>query len=258
MRDRYYRYHRRNSAAMGVVAIAVGILFLFYQSGFFPPGFYLDIWAVVLFAIGLGQFIGACDGRGRIWALGFLTAGTIVELNALGYTHIHMKQVWPLFLIFAGISALWHTMKGPRSGSRVRIGVYKVGRETEGDEGNGPESPNGPEDPQIDMDFVLGGGEPRVESKNFRGGRINAVLGGFKLDLTHADIEGTEAVLYVNAVMGGGEIVVPETWLVDMHGSAFLGGYDNKTRYFQPDATKPVKRLVIRGNAMLGGIEIKN
>jgi hypothetical protein len=59
-------------------------------------------------------------------------------------------------------------------------------------------------------------------------------------------------------VMGGGEIVVPETWLVEMHGSAVLGGYDNKTRYFQPDATKPVKRLIIRGNAILGGIEVKN
>ena len=51
---------------------------------------------------------------------------------------------------------------------------------------------------------------------------------------------------------------MPETWLVEMHGSAVLGGYDNKTRHFQPDATKPVKRLIIRGNAILGGIEVKN
>jgi len=122
------------------------------------------------------------------------------------------------------------------------------------------DTPDGdmPENNEINMDFVMGGGEPRVESKNFRGGKVNAMLGGFVLDLTRAEIEGDEAVLYVNTILGGGEIKVPETWLVEMHGSAILGGYDNKTRYFQPDASKPVKKLIIRGNAILGGIEVKN
>jgi predicted membrane protein len=258
MRDRYTR-HRRGSLAFGVMAIIVGVVFLLYQSDVFPATFHLDFWAVVFTAAGLAQFLTGCEGRNRIWGIALIALGAVMQTNAMGYTHLHMRQLWPLFIIVAGISALWHTMNDDPT-RRFKVGMFQKGDgdTAESVHGNPPEEGSEVMNPEINMDFFLGGGEPRIESKNFRGGRVNAVLGGFVLDLRRADIEGNEAVLYVTTMMGGGEIKVPESWLVEMHGSAILGGYDNKTRFFQPDATKPVKRLIIRGSAILGGIEVKN
>lgn len=246
--DRFER-HRRGSLVFGVVAIVVGVVFTFYQSDAFPTGIRLDFLGVVFMALGLSQLVSTRESVNRFWAVGIVAVGAIMQMNTMGLTHIHLRNLWPVAIILVGLSALWHTLKEDKT--RIyRVGVFRLQRDTPGGET--------PKENEIDMDFVMGGGEPRVESKNFRGGRINAMLGGFVLDLTRADIEGNEAVLYVNTFLGGGEIKVPETWLVEMHGSAILGGYDNKTRFFQPDATKPVKRLIIRGNAILGGIEVKN
>jgi predicted membrane protein len=254
MPDRYEQ-HRRGSLTLGVVAIVAGFVLLLDRADFFPPTFHLDFWGVVFMAAGLLQFITACEGKNRIWGTALIALGGIMQLNAMGYTHLHMRNLWPVFIIVAGISALWHGMNDDPS-KRHRFGMMR--KIKDGEMPQDAQGKGGPMDSEINMEFFLGGGEPRVESKNFRGGRVSAILGGFVLDLTRADIEGEQAVLYVNTIMGGGEIKVPETWLVEMHGSAILGGYENKTRFFQPDATKPVKRLIIRGNAMLGGIEVKN
>jgi predicted membrane protein len=249
MPDRFER-HRRGSLMFGLAAIAVGVIFTFYQSDIFPTGIRLDFFGVVFMVLGVSQVVSTSNEANRFWGVGLFAVGLIMQTNTMGVTHLHIRNLWPVAIILVGISTLWHTLKeDPKR--KYKLGVF---RRMQGD------TPDGdmPENPEINMDFVMGGGEPRVESKNFRGGRVNAMLGGFVLDLTRAEIEGDEAVLYVNTILGGGEIKVPETWLVEMHGSAILGGYDNKTRYFQPDASKPLKKLIIRGNAILGGIEVKN
>jgi hypothetical protein len=74
----------------------------------------------------------------------------------------------------------------------------------------------------------------------------------------NADIEGDQAVLEANAVFGGGEIRVPETWMVSLQGTGLFGAYEDKTRHFQPDPSKPTKTLVIKGVAIFGGIEVRN
>ena len=57
-------------------------------------------------------------------------------------------------------------------------------------------------------------------------------FGGFELDLRQADIEGAEAVIEVNALFGGGEIKVPETWHVVVSGMGIFGGYLIAIFYF--------------------------
>ena len=97
-----------------------------------------------------------------------------------------------------------------------------------------------------------------MDSKNFKGGSLFAVFGGYKIDLTHAEMEGDRAVINASAVFGGGQIRVPENWQVSAQGAGIFGAYEDKTRHFQPDPTKPSKTLVIKGVAMFGGIEIRN
>jgi hypothetical protein len=112
--------------------------------------------------------------------------------------------------------------------------------------------------PQFDAVYVFGGGERIIDSKAFKGGSLFAIFGGYKVDLRHADIDESQAVLQASAVFGGGEIVVPEHWQVSVNGAGIFGGYEDKTRHFQPDPSRPTKTLVVKGVAVFGGIEVKN
>jgi hypothetical protein len=59
----------------------------------------------------------------------------------------------------------------------------------------------------------------------------------------------------VFAMWGGIEIRVPDDWTVVSRVTPVLGGFDDKTR---PSPGAGAHRLVIRGFAIMGGIEVKN
>jgi hypothetical protein len=108
----------------------------------------------------------------------------------------------------------------------------------------------------IDYTAVFHHIERRIVSQNFRGGKLSVVFGGFTIDLTQADMDVPVAVLHADAVFGGGEIFVPDTWEVSVHGSGVFGGYSNETRQRPPAGA--AKRLIIEGAAVFGGIVVKN
>ena len=116
---------------------------------------------------------------------------------------------------------------------------------------------NNPSDSEFDYMAIFGGIKQRIAVKNFRGGRLMAICGGFEIDLTRADIEGQSAVIDASALMGGGEIRVPDTWIVEIRGVALLGGYTDETHQMIAD-TATAKRLIVKGIAALGGVVIKN
>jgi predicted membrane protein len=80
------------------------------------------------------------------------------------------------------------------------------------------------------------------------------MMGGCEIDLSQASMRGEAAVFDIFAMMGGIEIRVPEDWAVENQGLALLGGFEDKTR--RPLDAK--KRLVLRGFALMGGVEVKN
>src|SRR5437870_12081456 len=108
MRSRY-RYQQRGSLAMGIVAITVGVIFSFYEAGAFPANFRLDFWAVVLVALGLVQLLAACRDTSRLWAVALVAIGVIIQTNVMGYTHLHIRNMWPLIIILVGVSSLWRS-----------------------------------------------------------------------------------------------------------------------------------------------------
>lgn len=97
----------------------------------------------------------------------------------------------------------------------------------------------------------------RITTQHFRYAKLSAVFGGFHLDFTMADMEGSQAVMYIDAVFGGGEVRVPSSWRVSIDAHAFGGAFMDET-YARPDATAPAKTLIIRGSTVFGGVVIKN
>jgi len=86
--------------------------------------------------------------------------------------------------------------------------------------------------------------------------RITAVLGGASLDLRRATFAAPEVVIYLNAFLGGAEVVVGPRTRVVMEGIGILGGYDGPTDKVpaELDDTSPTVR--IRGRAVLGGVSV--
>ena len=101
---------------------------------------------------------------------------------------------------------------------------------------------------------VLAGFERSNNSQSFKGGDLTAVMGGCEIDLRRASMH-APASIDVFVMWGGIELRVPEDWTVELRGLPVLAGFVDKSR---PPAVATEKRLVIRGMALMGGVEIKN
>jgi class 3 adenylate cyclase len=103
---------------------------------------------------------------------------------------------------------------------------------------------------------VLSGHETRGRWRI--GGKTTAVavMGGCDLDLRRAEIEGPEVVITAVAFWGGVQIVVPEGFDVELRGFSFMGGRSLRVRDVPILPGSP--RIVVKGFAVMGGVEVKS
>ncbi len=214
----------------GLLAIAIGTVLLLDRMGLVYAHDVFRFWPVLLIAAGVAGMLRP-DTPGKVaWSGIVALFGLVLLLHELGYLHFTWREIWPVFLIVAGILLLWEALHPTRWRALL-------------------------ENPRVQSYNIFGGGERRVTAQDFQGGEIIAIFGGFKLDLVDADMLGDKAVLEIKAVFGGGEIVVPRTWNVVMRPVTLFGGYDDQTRHSaQPGA----KTLEIVGKVVFGGFSVKN
>jgi len=102
---------------------------------------------------------------------------------------------------------------------------------------------------------AFGSLEKTYNSNKFRGGKVDCLFAGIKLDLRSVKLATEGAELEVNAIFGGGEILVNKNMRVQASGTGVFGGWNNNFESGITD-TNPVLR--IKGSAVFGGVEIKN
>jgi hypothetical protein len=102
---------------------------------------------------------------------------------------------------------------------------------------------------------ILGGAHRRLAAADFQGGDATAILGGCDIDLRDCGSEGGPAEIDTFAFWGGIEIRVPEDWDVQVRGLAVLGAYEDKRRAGTGEGRKV---LIVRGTAIMAGVEVKN
>jgi predicted membrane protein len=83
----------------------------------------------------------------------------------------------------------------------------------------------------IHATVILVGLNRKCPSQQFRGGDLTAIMGGGKIDLRDAQIQGGEAVLDIFTLMGGLEILVPPSWIVEPRFTPILGGFSDRTNH---------------------------
>jgi hypothetical protein len=82
-----------------------------------------------------------------------------------------------------------------------------------------------------------------------------SVMGGVKLDLRDATIEGDELVLTAFAVMGSVDVVVPDGVEVDLGGFALMGANEHRPGDAPVRAGTPVLR--VRAFSLMGAVTVK-
>jgi predicted membrane protein len=217
---------------LGLLIILFGGILLLDRIDMIEAREYLRWWPILLVAYGVSRIVdpGARQGRGIGWF--FVILGSIFLLDKFDVFDFRIWDLWPLVFVFIGGSLVWRALQRRQGATGTADAVDSV---------------NG---------FAFWSGiERKNVSKQFRGGELTAIMGGMEIDLTGAVMAGPEARIDIFVVWGGIEIRVPDTWVVIVEGTPVMGGISDESR--RPSGENP-PRLVIRGTAIMGGVEIKN
>jgi predicted membrane protein len=217
---------------IGLVIICAGLLFLLQNMGYLTAIDVWDFWPVAPILIGINMLARPREFRQPLGGLILILIGLLFLLNNLDIIPYDIGDLWPFILILVGIFV-------------IKSALFRTTGKT-------PASSD-----YINLSFVLGGGDFRFNTPNFKGGKVDAIMGGGMIDLREADFKEDEVLFESFVLWGGVEIRVPEHWQVNVQGSPLLGGMDNKTSYVD-SGTKPAKRLTIKATTIMGGLEIKN
>lgn len=242
----------------GVFVIGLGLIFLLDNLGFLDFRVSLHLLPLFLVFAGILKIVQSRSTQSLLVGGALIVVGALLTLRGFGLTFISWRTLWPLLLIAAGVSVVLRSVQRRRDlppgvpgapGASSGSGSGPVSLE------KGPAYANRDDDDVISVAAVMGGFERRLSSQAFRGGEINVMMGSCELDLRQCRMgPAGEALLNVFAIFGGIQIKVPPDWTVILQGTPLMGGFEEKT-IVPPDASK---RLIVRGYAIMGGLEVRN
>lgn len=216
----------------GGLLLIIGML-LFLRSLGLLEGEIFRFWPLLFVAIGLLKLATAASPVDRLIGLGLLAFGSLRMAATAFRLDVGPLDILATVLIVVGAAIAWRGIRGG--------GVEVTGRIEEVRD-------------YVSALAFMGGYGAKCISQRFRGGDVSALMGGIELDLRGASMD-VPAVLDVFVMWGGIEIRVPDDWVVELRGTPILAGFEDKTR---AQAGAGSKRLIVRGVAIMAGIELKN
>ena len=246
----------------GLLLLAAGGLLLARQVGADLPAWMFH-WHMILIAIGL--LISFKSGFKNVGGLIMIVVGIAFLLNDI-IPDAHMQDfIWPGILIIAGI--IFIVKPKPNIHHLRNYGwdehkwKQQFGKWDSYEDVTKPQPATANIEDDIDAEWieinaVFGSANKLVLSKNFKGGEVNAFMGGAEINLLQADMK-QPIQLEINTVFGGTKLIVPSNWNIKNSITAVLGGLEDKRNpnIAIPD---PNKILILKGACVFGGIEIKN
>lgn len=217
---------------LGLALIAVGVVFTLEQLGWIENARdLLRYWPVLLILAGLSKWVWPADSTGKITGLVLVAAGVWLLLAEWDLIWVEIWDLWPLLLIFIGARIALQGFFRARDVDQLSSVVSSVA--------------------------VLGGTARTSASPDFKGGDLVAVMGSCDVDLRQAEILDGPAVIDAFTFWGGIEIRVPESWTVTVRGIPLLGGFDDETQPAE-EIGGFRQELVVKGFAVMGGVEVRN
>jgi predicted membrane protein len=215
----------------GAVMLTLGVLWTLDNLNLMDADSILRWWPALLAWFGVFRIFGILGPRSVVSGTLFFAVGFWMLLRELGVVHVSIFRLWPVFLIVLGAVLVWRSMRGEQE-------------------------PEGADRDAHPRPFAIMGGVVRsIESQELVAIEATAVMGGVELDLRGAKSRDREVIVDVFAWWGGVELFVPDDWRVVTEISPIMGGVEDKSRLAAPEA---VTTLVVRGFAIMGGVEIRN
>ena len=219
----------------GLVVLTLGALWTLDNLNIVESEPILRWWPAALVIFGLGKLTGMIPRRQPVMGTVFAVVGLILLGNEFEVLQLDVWRLWPLVMIAIGVSLVTRSMRGP---------AVKA-------EGSSGEDRNS----VVHTFAMMAGVVLKNTSREFRGGDVSAIMGGAELDLRDARGAGPQVVLEVFAWMGGIDIFVPRDWRVVGEVTPIMAGYEDQTRAPEGEVQTT---LIVRGVAIMGGIEVKN
>jgi len=215
---------------VGLGIVAMGLLLTAGNLGWVEVDDLWRYWPLIIIAGGLAKFVTASSMAGRVTGTVFMIVGALWLGDNLQVIRFRVWDWWPLVFVLVGLRLIFRSRPTPDG-----AGVGTVTAD------------------QVVSGFAFWSTfRRRIVSTAFKHADLTAIMGGIELDLRGASTPG-EAVIDVFAMWGGIEIKVPPDWAVSNQAMAIMGGIEDKS-----NATSDARqRLIIRGFALMGGVEIK-
>jgi predicted membrane protein len=236
----------------GLLVIGMGMLFLLDNLDIISFHRAIAFWPMMFIVVGLVKLFDTGSPNNYLVGGIFVALGVLMTANRLGFLFISWHMLWPLVLIVVGAMVLFRAFDRSRHPAVDDKDPLASSMAWKPQPASGAAA-GAASDAVVDVTAILGGFERSITSQDFRGGDVTAILGGCALDMRSASIDG-EAVIDVFAFMGGVTIKCPPDWTVVLHGTPILGGFEEKTA--RPPAG--TKRLIVKGYAIMGGVEVRN
>ncbi|HUP65289.1 MAG TPA: DUF5668 domain-containing protein [Thermoanaerobaculia bacterium] len=214
--------------AFGLCLMIAGTIYALDYAGVLDASDYIRWWPAAFIIFGLAELASRRFGAALIW----LVIGTLLILPRLGFSEVmelgDLLDLWPLMIAFAGAALTIQALRPAPKDRAKRGGTFHAFA-------------------------MMGGNVQKVGSGDFLGGDAFALMAGCEIDLREADIK-EEAVIDVAAFWGGIELRVPRSWEVVCKVTPLVGSWEDKTTA-PPDSSK---RLIVRGTAVMAGVEVTN
>jgi predicted membrane protein len=262
---------------LGIIIVLVGVSLLLDQLGIQSADHVTRFWPIILVAVG---FLSLSRGRrGSVTGVVLIFLGGWLLLNTLGWLMLSPWEfIVPIAVVAVGARVMmrssdhsnWRPPTGgppppsgaPNTGAPSNFSAGAPGGTAPGGGapgGGAPFSSAGanPDASQHATIFsVLSSSRRRWGPSIFRSAEATCMMGGGEIDLRDAQL-GPDGTAYIDVfvLMGGLNIFVPPGWTVICHVMPIMGGVMDKTRTI-PSAT--TQQLILRGTAMMGGVEISN
>lgn len=224
---------RSTSAQWGLIVLLIGFALLLDNMEVIQPPLsdYIFSWELVMIITGI--FI--LGRSNKPWGLlVVLLGGLFLVARMLGNPVSFGDAFFPLVIIAVGFALV--------NSTRLQWLKRRNVKQLDNDD-------------VIEDVVIFAASDRTIHSESFRGGKVIAVFGGSKLNLSHAMLAPGVVELEVICVFGGVELIVPADWNIKVEVTNILGGYDDKR---SPKQVDPNKTVILKGVNVFGGGEVKN
>lgn len=230
-------HHKRKAnkrSLMGIIFIVVGLVLIASKLDVISDSVRHVIVSWPMLLIGIGVF-NILSNKNYSSGLILVTVGSFFILPRMFDIPFEVKDMfWPA--IFVAIGVIMLTVKNR----------HKKFGESENSEH------------EIDMLTLFGGGNRKITSGQFLGGKVTSIFGGSEIDLVGAKLKEEQCIIDAFTMFGGVEVSVPRNWEVQVDVVSIFGGFNDKRGPVEFNTEVGKKILIIKGFAIFGGGEVKS